>query len=217
MKPLIIIDVDGTITNFKKIDHEIIIDMYKDNRFVMTLDKLLWKINGLDYFTNKFFVFKLRIFLYSLFSLSGYKFNMIKYQKNYVVKTREAFKEYFDTLHYIIEGSGYETLLLSHDRFASKVDKNIVSVRDKERYVLNNVYSSYDVIYVVGNNYMDDIRLGLKLRNLNSKLNSNVQTNIIYIGESQFLTQKVLKNKPVKAISSFEKFVFDLRNKKGKE
>lgn len=212
MKPLIIIDVDGTITNFKKIDNEIISDMYKDNRLVIALDKLLWKLNGLDYFTNKFFVFKLRMFFYSLLSLSGYRFNMIKYQKEYVTKTKESFKGYFDTLHSIIENMGYETLLISHDRFAKNVDKNIVCVRDKESYVLNNVYSSYDVIYVVGNNYMDDIRLGLKLRDLNSKLNLNIQTNIVYIGKSRYLIEKVLKGKPVKSVSSFEKFVLGLKN-----
>lgn len=214
MRPLIIIDVDGTVTDFKRIDNEIILDMYQKNKLVMLLDKVLWKINSLDYFTNKFWVFKLRIFMYSIFSLSGYKFNMIKYQKKYVQKTREDFKMFFEVLHPMIRDMGYETLLLSHDRFANNVDENIVWVKDKKNYVLNSVYSSYDVIYIVGNNYTDDIKLGLKVCELNLKLNENMQTNVVYIGKSKYLINKVLKNSAVKCKSSFEEFIVELKNSK---
>lgn len=210
MKPLIIIDVDGTITDFKQIDHEIISLMYEKNKFVIALDKLLWRINGLDYFTNKFWIFKFRIFLYSILSLSNYKFNMIKYQKNYVAKTRQDFNKYFDVLHPKIEKMGYETLLLSHDRFAGNVSNKIICVRDKKRYVLDNVYSSYDVIYVIGNNYMDDIKLGLKLQKLNNDLDVKIETNIVYVGTSRYLIEKVLINKSVKCVNTFEKFVYEL-------
>lgn len=207
MKPLIIIDVDGTVTNFKRIDHEIIYDMFHRNKLVMMFDNLLWKINGLDYFTNKFWIFKLRILLYSLFSLTGYKLNMIKYQKEYVQKTREDCKEYFEILHPVIEDLGYETLLLSHDRFASNVDDSITCTRDKKRYVLNNTYSKYDVIYVVGNNYMDDIKLGMSLRKLNERLGVKLQTNIVYVGESKWLIKNILQDKPIKCVGSLEDFV----------
>lgn len=207
MKPLIIIDVDGTVTNFRRIDHEIIYNIFHKSKLVMKIDSILWKINGLDYFTNKFWVFKLRILLYSLLSLTGYRLNMIKYQKAYVPKTRENFKEYFEVVHPIIEDLGYETLLISHDRFASNVDDAITCTKDKKRYVLNNTYSKYDVIYVVGNNYMDDIRLGIDLKKLNDKLNVNYKTNIVYVGSSKWLMKNVLKNKPIKCVASIEDFV----------
>lgn len=211
MKPLVIIDVDGTITDFNRIDHEIIFSMYKKNKFVLAFDKILWKINGLDYITNKMWVFKFRIFLYSILSLSSYRLNMIKYQKSYVAKTKQDFNKYFDMLHPIIINKGYELLLISHDRFAGCVDENIVPVRDKKSYVINNIYSNYDVIYVVGNNYMDDIKLGLELQKLNKILNTNTQTNIVYIGKSHFLINKVLVNKPVASFDTFEKFISELK------
>lgn len=207
MRPLVIIDIDGTITDFKRIDHEIISNMYKKSKLVLAFDKLLWKINGLDYITNKMWLFKFRIFLYSILSLSSYKLNMVKYQKCYVPKTKEDFDRYFSMLNSILIAKDYELLLISHDSFASKINEKVVSVRDKRRYVLNNVYTNYDIIYVVGNNYMDDIRLGLRLQKINMDLKEKAQTNIVYIGTSKFLISKVLANKSVICIDTFEKFI----------
>lgn len=211
MKPMIIIDVDGTITNFSEIDRKIIKKIFKDNLFVKILDRLLWNINSLDYVTNKFWIFKLRIFIYSLLSFSSFNINMEKYEREYVKESQKQFDIYLKEYHTILKEKGLDILLLSHDRFAHSLDECVHSVRDKRSYVLKNIYGNYDIVYVVGNNYMDDIRLGLKLKKKRRKLENAKTTNVVYIGKSKFLIDIVLKGKKVFIYDTFEEFVNNLK------
>ena len=46
-KTFIIIDIDGTIINFKNIDNKIINEIYGKYKVALVIDKILWKINSL--------------------------------------------------------------------------------------------------------------------------------------------------------------------------
>lgn len=49
---LLIIDLDGTLINFEKIDNEIIKKIFGDNFIISMVDKILWKVNNLDLIAN---------------------------------------------------------------------------------------------------------------------------------------------------------------------
>lgn len=212
MKPIIIIDVDGTITNFSEIDRKIIKKIFPSNLFVNILDRLLWNINGLDYITNRFWIFKFRIFIYSLLSFSNFNVNMRKYEREYVKESKKQFDVYLNEYNIILKKMGLDILLLSHNKFAHFLDDSVHSVKDKRKYVLNNIYGNYDIVYIVGNNYMDDIRLGFKLKKIRAKLeNGKKTTNVVYIGKSKFLIDIVLNGKNVFVYDSFKEFVNSLK------
>lgn len=49
---LLIIDLDGTLIDFEKIDNAIIKELFSGNSFISIVDKILWKVNKLDVLGN---------------------------------------------------------------------------------------------------------------------------------------------------------------------
>ena len=49
---LLIVDLDGTLIDFEKIDNMIISYLFPDNRLINSIDNILWKVNNLDVFGN---------------------------------------------------------------------------------------------------------------------------------------------------------------------
>ncbi len=210
MKPLIIIDIDGTITNFREIDRKIIYKLFQKNPIVMLLDQLLWKINSLDYITNSFWIFKFRIYIYSLLSFSSFKIRISEYKKEYLKESKKDFDIYLKEYHSVLKNLGLDILLLSHDEFACYLGREVHSVKNKKKYVLKNIYGKYDIVYMVGNNYMDDIKLGLQLRKKRKKLKDTNSIKVVYIGKSKYLIDWILLPKGIYVYDNIRDFVISL-------
>lgn len=193
MKSLAIIDIDGTVTDFYKVDREIISQLYGTNKLIKLLDKILWKINSLDIITNRFFIFKMRIRLYSFLNKSNYSEDFETYKAEYVTKAKKYFQDFMDKKYVTIKEKGVEVLLLTCDPFDGFCEESVTVVQNKCGYVIDNVLGRYNKIYVIGNNYMDDIKIGLILR---SKMTEHGKVTIFYVGMSSIL-KKMLKNKDV--------------------
>lgn len=193
MKTIAIIDIDGTITDFYKVDREIIFKLYGKSRLVRMLDKMLWKINSLDLITNRFIIFKFRILLYSLLTGKKYRNSMAFYKQEYVRVAKEYLNSFMNTEYRRLKEHNIDILLLTCDPFDAFCGENVTVVQDKFRYVRDNVAEKYDVLNIIGNNYMDDIRIGLKLRAI---LDIPSAIKIFYVGNSPVI-KRLVKNKNV--------------------
>ena len=134
---------------------------------------------------------------------------MKKYEKIYVEETKSEMSNYFKMQHERLNELGVEIRFLSNNQLDMSTSPNIISVRNKKKYVKDNIYGKYDIVYVVGNNWSDDVKLGLELRK-KTKL-----TTPVYIGKSKFLINFLLKKKPVEVYSSLDEFISVLTSKKG--
>lgn len=206
MKRLAIIDIDGTITDFCKVDREIISEIYRNNKAIKLLDNILWKINSMDIITNKFLIFKLRIMLYSFLNKSNYYKDIDTYKEKYIVRVRQYFKEFMENEYVILRGKGIRVLLLTCDPFDGFCDDNVTVVQNKTGYVFDNIFGKYNEIYVIGNNYMDDIKTGLKLI---KRAKEKCRVNIFYIGNSPVL-KRILKNKEVSIFKTLDEAIKDI-------
>jgi len=203
MKSLAIIDVDGTITDFFKIDKEIISKMFSGNFVISIIDEILWKINALDIITNRFLLFKIRIFLYSILSLTNYRKNMETYRLQYISKAKQYFEDFMNNEYVALSKKNINVRLLTCDPFDGFCNENVTIVQNKGQYILDNFYGKYDEVYIIGNNYMDDIKVGLKLKN-NMDIQNNVK--VFYVGSSSVL-KRILKNKKVTISSNLKEVV----------
>lgn len=208
MKSIILFDVDGTVTNFERIDNLAISKCFKTSKIVMWLDKFLWCINRLDWVANNFPLFKLRIWIYSLLSVSNYKTNLQMYETVYVKETKQEIAKYYESQHERLKNLNTEVCFLSNNQLDTSTSSHIITVKNKGKYVMKNIYGKYDIVFVVGNNWSDDIRLGLKLRK------KNKITCPVYIGKSKFLIKFLLKKKQVEVYPTLDEFVTQLTEKK---
>lgn len=186
MKALAVIDIDGTITDFRKLDGQIIFELYGTNKVVMLLDKMLWKINALDLITNRFIIFKARILLYSLFARKKYRECMALYKSEYTRQVKEYFNSFMNEEYNYLNDRGVDVIFLTCDPFDSFCGEDVIVIQNKFKYLQYNVVEKYDSIYIIGNNYMDDIKSGLKLRRL-SEVPSNIK--IYYVGNSSLISR----------------------------
>jgi len=203
MKALAILDIDGTITDFYKIDRKIISGMYGKNKAISILDNFLWKINSLDIVTNRFLLFKIRILLYSLINGTSYKKNMDKYKTEYVSEAKQYFEDFMKNEYVLLKAKSLSVRLLTCDLFDGYFNEEVTVVQSKRKFVFENVYGKYDKVYIIGNNYMDDIKVGIDLR-AKTKDKSNVQ--IFYIGSSA-LIKKMVKNKKINICSDLSQVI----------
>ncbi len=203
MKKLAVIDIDGTITDFYKVDSEIISKLYGKSRLVRLLDKLLWKINSLDLITNRFIIFKLRILLYSLLTGKKYRKSMAFYKREYIRVAKEYLHSFMNIEYNCLKSKGIDVILLTCDPFDAFCGESVTVVQDKFRYVRDNVAEKYDVLNIIGNNYMDDIRIGLKLRDA-SDISCVIE--IFYVGNSSVI-KHLVKNKNVVVYSTIKETI----------
>lgn len=196
-RSLVVFDLDGTLINFKRIDNSIISELFKDNWVISTLDKLLWKINDMDYISNCYGIFKARIGIYSLFS--GYqKEELMKlYGKKYIELAMDETIEKYNHIKNL-ENLGYEVIIVTHNIFADGLN-NYVPVTfalNKRKYFTGELLEKYNVIYVVGNNYVDDIKSAYL-----------VKAYPIYIGKSK-VVKRIIKGKAKNVENLFEAMKF---------
>jgi len=147
MKALAILDIDGTITDFYKIDRKIISGMYGKNKAISILDNFLWKINSLDIVTNRFLLFKIRILLYSLINGTSYKKNMDKYKTEYVSEAKQYFEDFMKNEYVLLKAKSLSVRLLTCDLFDGYFNEEVTVVQSKRKFVFENVYGKYDLLY----------------------------------------------------------------------
>lgn len=171
----IIFDLDGTITDFKSIDHEIISSMFT-SKIILFLDRVLWRINETDILKNTMLILKIRLFLYSIFSGKNYFKILEKYKQEYFFKTYNEFRKKYKLLKSLNES--YAVIILSNNEYSKGVNYQGISVtssRSKYTSILK-LMRKYDIKYFVGNNLFDDI-FTVKGTNIKS----------IYVGKNNFV------------------------------
>lgn len=175
-KEAIIFDLDGTITDFRLIDNEIITDMFK-SKFVLFLDKILWRINEQDVLKNTMIFLKIRLLLYSIFSGKNYAKIMKRYREEYFFKTYSEFRKMYELL--LVIAKRYEVIILSNNEFSKGIEYGKITVTNSKSKHLSllKFMKTYDIKYFVGNNLLDDI-LTVKGTSIRS----------IYVGKSRVVS-----------------------------
>ncbi len=93
---ILVIDLDGTLINFEKIDNAIIDGIFQNNKAIKFIDKILWSVNRLDVFGNGYLGLKIRLYVYSLFTGKTLKESKEKYRNGYEKYARpELFRSIF--------------------------------------------------------------------------------------------------------------------------
>ena len=187
---LLIIDLDGTLIDFEKIDNIIIKEIFPDSRIIDTIDNILWKINRLDILGNGYTGLKLRLEFYSLFSKYSYKECKSMYGSMYEELARiELLGVYATSLVKLID-DGYEIAIVTKNVYAKNLLDNhlfkmgslykeklhLVILRNtkKKKQFREMVENSNGKVCVIGNNFSDDL--------LNSY---RIGSPYIYIGNSK--------------------------------
>ncbi len=187
---LIIVDLDGTLIDFEKIDNIIISYLFPDNRVINSIDNILWKINKLDVFGNGYSTLKMRLAFYSIFCCRSYKECKKIYSDMYEKLSRIEFTDiYVSTLKNLIE-SGYKVIIITKNVYAKnlldcnifKMDKklsenlNLIILEKEKKKQFKKIAQKYDKVCVIGNNLSDDIISSYK-----------IGSPYIYIGESRIV------------------------------
>lgn len=204
-KSLIVIDIDGTIMDFKSIDNNIVNNVFGKSKLVTFFDKILWKINSLDVISNNIIILNLRILFYSIISFTNpfkafilYSFKYEELAKIQVTKKLLSDIDYLKTL-------ADEVVFVTHDFHAYCLEKvlNTRIITKNKIVFFPRLHKQYDIKYVIGNNYMDDILPGKKLRKENGQ---NIK--VVYIGKSKLL--KKVSN--IFIYDTFDDFISVLKN-----
>lgn len=203
---LLIVDLDGTLIDFEKIDNMIISYLFPDNRLINSIDNILWKINNLDVLGNGYSGLKLRLAFYSLFCKRSYKECKKIYADMYSKLSQMEFIDvYVSTLKGLVDDD-YKVIILTKNVYAKNLlESNIFNLDEKVRENLEllilkkekkkqfkKIVEKYGKVCVIGNNLSDDVISSYKIR-----------SPYIYIGESKI----------VKGVLKLSNCIFD-RNKK---
>lgn len=190
----IIFDLDGTLVDFKKIDKMIIKKVFKNNIFIRVIDEILWLINDVEIMPNNSKLLSIRLFFYSIFSKHSYKELYEYYEKIYIREVKEGMIE---KEHFIkkIEGNGYKVIILSNNPLSKKIlNHDIIVPEINKTEEIKFLMQEYNLRYIIGNNYSDDIKVAKKL---------GIEP--IYIGESSVI--KFLARKKFLCICSLEEIM----------
>ena len=207
-KSLIIVDIDGTIIDFKEIDNKIIKEIYGKFRLVLFIDKILWKINSLDLISNNILTLNLRIIFYSLISF----IDPIKALKSYNCKYKKLAKAQLNS--YLIDNINYLKTLVDEVIFTTnnfhayclrETLKAKIIIKNKKRCIQN--LFNVQVKYIIGNNFADDILPAKKLNKKYTLLKRNKAV-IVYIGNS-YIVKKVSN---ISSYDNFNEFVLSLKS-----
>lgn len=183
----IVVDLDGTLIDFEKIDKKIIQSIYGENRGVKWIDKVLWKINSYDIITNNIFIFTMRILLYSILSFSNpvkaFVLYGIKYRENVLEQIDDTLLQNLDFLKTLAD----KMYIATNDIFVHAIYKDLpvknIVVGKKKKFI-SSLYRHFEVKYVIGNNYMDDILSCKKLNQNYKKHDMKTRATMVYVGKS---------------------------------
>lgn len=185
----LIVDLDGTIINFEKIDNIIIEQLFPNNKFIVLIDDILWKINKLDLIGNGYAALKLRLWFYSLISKKNFKDAKASYGEMYAKLAKIEFDSIYSSVFRDIINSGYKIVVATKNVYAKDIlnktnalgiptaDDNVklmVLRRNKKHQFKKLIAQNDGWVCVIGNNFADDI--------LNS---CRIGAPFIYIGQSK--------------------------------
>lgn len=157
IKNLIISDFDMTFFNFKEVDNKIINKIFENHKFVLLIDKVLWKINSFGIIGNSMKGLKFRFLVYSVltFFTAYIKYNYIfsEYESMYKKLAIKKYKRK-EWLIKQIQKKGYKFLILTNNRFASELGIcDIIYTKSKRKYL-----KKCKPEYLLGDNFWDDYR-----------------------------------------------------------
>ncbi len=179
---IILVDLDGTLIDFKAIDDIIILKIFRNNRIVKFVNNILWKINLLDFFPNNGLIFSARMLIYNIFSKNSFFQTMVIYGELYEKYANESIINQYAKFD-LLKERGYKIIVITQNMYcAKKFDINIVSTSNKLKYVKKN-FDKENIKYVIGNNYHDDIKMAY-----------NINAKAIYIGNSSLVKKILRKN-----------------------
>lgn len=194
-KKLILIDLDGTMYDFKIHDNKIIKEMFGRYILVMFLDRVLWYVNNLDLISNKFYIFKIRIFIYSVLSFSSFKENISKYAKKYQEYVKGDFFNNYTKYIKKLNKDDVRVVFVTNNPITKYLEKcfNVkVIVFKSNNKSIPLLLKDNDIVLVIGNNFSDDILTSYKVNGYYQKMLTDKKTKSIYVGKSKivkFLTQ----------------------------
>lgn len=197
----IVFDLDGTLNSFKEMDHEIIQEIFSKHGklpfLVKWMDAIMWFINDLEMMGNTMpklmFRFQILSFISGLMKEDIFR----RYKRLYRKKNARYLQKREDFLKQILV-KGFIPLIVSNNGLSSGMQvagDNIITVVKKEKE-LEYLKERYQIQYLVGNNYCDDIKNARKIGAIP-----------IYVGGSPIV--KCLMKKNEKIISHIEQ-IFEI-------
>lgn len=197
----IVFDLDGTLNSFKEMDHEIIQEIFSKHGklpfLVKWMDAIMWSINDLEIMGNTMPKLMFRFQILSF--ISGHKKEDIfrHYKRLYRKKNTAYLQKREDFLKQILEKE-FIPLIVSNNGLSNGMQiagDNIITVVKKEKE-LEYLKERYQIQYLVGNNYCDDIKNARKIGAIP-----------IYVGGSPIVKRLMKKNE--KIISHIEQ-IFEI-------
>lgn len=213
---LLIIDLDGTLIDFEKIDNIIIAHLFPDNKVINSIDNILWKINRLDVFGNGYAGLKLRLAFYSLFSKYTFKECKKIYGNMYEKLARHELFDVCGTTLTEILNNGYDIAIVTKNVYAKKLldrrnilDKEtrkrinlIVLKKDKKKKFREMVKQYNSKVCVIGNNLSDDIMSSFKIGSPYIYIGKSKMINFIISFNNKFSKNKGVQFRKIKNIKS---------------
>ena len=194
-KKTIVFDLDGTLSNFEKIDNQIIDMLYGNSKIVMLLDKFLWSINRFEILKNSMWLLKFRLIIYSIFAGKNIEESLKKYHIEYFTLTYHDIKYNYENYLKRLKNK-YKIRILSNNMFAKGLEYSglrVICNTSKRKHI--KVFKKYhDMDYIVGNNLFDDIFTGSM---------KGIKT--IYLGKSEFV--KIFSTMDFRDIEELTKYL----------
>ena len=166
-KRIVVMDLDGTIfDDFFEVDRKIIEQIFNFNKFVLVIASGARSINNLGFIKNTTNMLKLRLFIYNLFIKKRFRQVLSEYKTNYIRFVYEALNR--NSCHIdMLEKEKFDIVILSNNKYSATLSTkyNIITVKSKISKLreLSKRYGD-KLIFVVGDNYFDDIFPARKLK-----------------------------------------------------
>lgn len=214
---LLIIDLDGTLIDFEKIDNIIIASLFPNNKIINSIDNILWKVNRLDIFGNGYAGLKLRLAFYSLFS--NYTLDECKkeYKRLYDSIARMELTNIYNSILADIIESGYDVAIVTKNVYAKELlKKNILGLdfRNGEKLKLivlkkakkkqfKEMVTKYNgKVCVIGNNLCDDIMNSYRIGSPYIYIGRSKAVNVIISFANKYFKKSGVQFKSFKNIKS---------------
>lgn len=160
----IVFDLDGTIfEDFLKRDEFHIRRIFEENKLVLFIDTIARFINSFDILKNNTFLLKVRLKLYSILSLKNHSEVLEAYKSWYKEELKWAIISQIPKLKYVRR---YKIIVLSNNLFSNDVvigpeyltECNFCFITSKGKFKsLKDLKKDYNIKFMVGNNFLDDI------------------------------------------------------------
>lgn len=182
-RELVFVDIDGTLYDtFKSDDNRSIDIIFRGNVLVKALDRLLWTINSMDVISNSMWILKLRLFIYSFLSFTSYKWAYKAYSACYKLGLKSKIAYILcQTEEFNLLCKQYDVVLVTNNEMSNDILKdfftNFIYAKNSldRKKKIKKMCQKRKVFAVIGNNYMDDIKIAKKI---GAKLS-------IYVGSSK--------------------------------